>query len=438
MIYPFHTRSDLLKSGGKFKINSNFIDNDDADNIFPELETGEEIPDDAIPSPWQFSFNELRALMKPLPPPHQTIYRKLICEGTGPKYVAAEKSRLTIHYSGYWEHATQPFDSTFLQGQPIHFHPGQQEILLGIELAVLSMRVGEESQFVIPYQMLFGELGCPERIQPRADGLFSIQLLKITAVGDKTAVDEISAIDRTKFNVVFPKAKDVYTHAKDSFARHDFNAAVRLFHKAVNSLECCKLANEAEQREQQDFLLKIYINLAVCYNKLDLPKKTCLMCSEIDRISPTGIAKNCKAAFQHGRALVKLGEFPRARMRLTQAQRLQPSNPEICKELQLLSELWTKTKTVEVGMWQRVFGSPGAKEVTPGAVEALSNQFAIITLDDLDGFEKNAKLRQLALPAGLTHEELNSVTDMIRGRPIELDVVQGKTKEYILRKVQKV
>lgn len=427
---------DLFKNGGRFKINSDFIDNDDSDNLFPELETGEELPE-TIPSPWQFSFDELRALMKPLPPPNQTIYRKLIKEGKGASHVPGDKCRLTIHYSGYWERATQPFDSTFLQGQPLTFHPGKEEILLGIELAVLLMRVGEESQFVIPYQLLFGELGCPERIQPKADGLFSIHLLKIAEVGDETAVDRITQADRTKFSVVLPKAKDVYMHGKDLFARHEFNGAIRLFHKAVNSLECCKLANEAEQREQMDFLVKMYTNLAVCYNKSDMPKKACLMCNEINRISP--IANNCKALFQNGRALLKLGEFQKAQVKLTQAQRMQPSNPEIAKELKLLSGMLTKHAQAEKDIWQRAFGNPTTKPAPKGevAVDSLTSKLATVTLECLNDFEKNPQLRQITFPAGLTNEELNCVSELIRDRPIEMDIVQGQSKEFVLRKVNK-
>lgn len=424
---------DLFKNGGRFKINSDFIDNNDNDDLFPELETGEELPE-TIPSPWQLSFNELRVLMKPLPAPNQTIYRKLIKEGKGASYVAGEKCRVTIHYSGYWERATQPFDSTFLQGQPLTFHPGKEEILLGIELAVLSMCVGEESQFVIPYQFLFGELGCPQRIQPRADGLFSIHLLKITQVGDESAVDQISQSDRTKFSVVLPKAKDVYMNGKDLFARHEFNSAIRMFHKAVNSLECCKLANEAEQREQTDFLIKMYTNLAVCYNKSDMPKKACLMCNEIERISP--ISRNCKALFQHGRALLKLGEFQRAQIKLTQARRMQPSNPEISKELKLLSGMLIKHAQAEKDIWQRAFGNQQATKKTKKGedVDSLTSQLASITLECLNDFEKNPQMRQMTFPAGLTNEELNRVAELIRDRPIEMDVAQGQSTGFILRK----
>lgn len=146
---------DLLKNGSRFKINSNFIDLDDNDNLFPELETGGEQDDEfyePIPSPWQYSFDELRALMKPLPSvdgggrggggKDLVIYKKLVREGFEPGW-KGEPVRFSVHYSGYFEKETNPFDSTYLQGKPKLFVHGQKEVLEGLEIAVQSMRVGE-------------------------------------------------------------------------------------------------------------------------------------------------------------------------------------------------------------------------------------------------------------------------------------------------------
>lgn len=412
---------------------------EDSDILFPDDERSDEdeTVNEPIPSPWQLPFDELRVLMKPLAPPNQTIYRKLVREGNGEMY-NGKQCRMTVQYSSYWQGATEPFDSSFLRGEPLQFHPGKEEVLLGLELAVLSMRVGEESLFVIPYQLLFGELGCPERIQPKADGLYNIRLLNMVEVGDETVFDEVSAIDRTKFAVVMPKAKDVYLKGKDLFSRGEVHRAIRIFHKAVNSLETCRISDEAQQVEQQEFLVKMYTNLAVCYNKTDKPRKTCMMCNEIGRISK--LDSNCKALFQYGRALIKLGDYRMARGKLVQAQRLQPSNVEISNELKLLSEVLAKHVQDERDIWQRAFGSPQTtsskvrREITE--VDQLSGSFAAITLGCLDDFEKNPKMRQMALPEGLSQRELDCVTHLIKNKPIEMDVLNsGETTEYLLRKV---
>lgn len=429
------TPRQLLNTGGSFKINSKFVDFDETDDLNPEFDD-DELLCDPIPSPWELPFDDLRALMKPLPPPNETIFRKLVREGNGAMYTPGQQCRMTIQYSSYWQGATQPFDSTFLRGRPVEFHPGKEEILLGVELATLTMRVGEESQFVIPYQFLFGELGCPERIQPKADGLYSIQLLSISEVGDETSVDQISAADRTKFSVVMPKVMDVYTKAKDLFARGEVTKAIHIFHKAVNSLETCRMNSDEEQLEQQEFLVKMYTNLAVCYNKIDKPRKACSMCNEIGRISKIG--NNCKALFQHGRALLKLGEFRMARIKLTQAQRLQPSNMEIGNELNRLSTMLDKHAQEERAIWQRAFGNKdGTKTNKPdNDVDQLTDSFAAATLECLQDFEKNSELRQMTLPVGLSKRELDCVANLISDKPIEMEASGSDDKEYfVLRKV---
>lgn len=45
-------------------------------------------------------------------------------------------------------------------------------------MAVRSMLVGEVSLFLLSYQVMFGELGVPPRIKPKADCIFYIKLMK--------------------------------------------------------------------------------------------------------------------------------------------------------------------------------------------------------------------------------------------------------------------
>lgn len=407
--------------------------------------------------------------MQPLPlaaAPNETVYKRITRKGHTDDDDAAvvapssagSNCRLTVHYNGYFEGAEQPFDSTYRRGKPFVFVTGQWATLPGLEQACRSMRVGEEAQFIIPYALLYGELGCPPRIPARADALFIMQLLRRTDVGDEQGIERLTAAERVQYAVVMPQARNVYTKAVDAFKRADYATAGRLFHKAVAGLEACTLRDESEATEQQAFVLRLYTNLALVYNKLDRPKRACLMCNEIDRLlGPQRARQNCKALFQHGRALLRLGDFVRAEEKLRQAQRLQPTNADVTAELKLLAAKQLAYAENERLLCQRAFGMTKAlatvddatttKQVEPAtvsstttttdAMDELDAAFRSMTVKCLEDFERNATVQTMHLPAGLSGTEVACVERLIAGMRMRLEVRDSSgtgDKSYVLRK----
>lgn len=51
-------------------------------------------------------------------------------------------------------------------------------LLPGLQTAIKSMLVGETALFLISYQVMYGELGVPPRIKPKADCVFYIKVVK--------------------------------------------------------------------------------------------------------------------------------------------------------------------------------------------------------------------------------------------------------------------
>lgn len=103
------------------------------------------------------------------------IYKKIIKQPIDNVEIEG-RCRVTVTYSSYWEKRTDAFDSTFLRGEPMTFVTNDGQVLRGLDLAVQSMKRGEESHFIIPYDLLFGKQGCEPRIRKEADGLYVIQV----------------------------------------------------------------------------------------------------------------------------------------------------------------------------------------------------------------------------------------------------------------------
>lgn len=344
---------------------------------------------------------------------NDNVYKKVITEGYDNKPVPRTACRVTVNYNGFFEKETTPFDSTYLRGKPFVFTIGQDDVLEGLNEAVLTMNIGEESQFVLSYKILFKEMGCPPRVPPKADGLFVIRLINFTEIGDENATEGITEEDRNKYSYVSEKAHATYLNAVDSFKSGRFAAAKNAFHKAANALEFCNAANEEEDKTRNEMLVKLYRNLAVTYNKIEQPNRACDMCKELKRLG--NYHQDCKGMFQEGKALAMLGDYKSAKRWLTKAQRLEPNNTEIYNEIKNVSNKEEKYKESQEKFMKRAFGvinkveEENESEMTPFKEEIKAA---------LEEFKTNPGMTKFGLPISLNEKEV----DVIRSLADELEL----------------
>lgn len=58
-------------------------------------------------------------------------------------------------------------------------------LLPGFQIAIQSMLVGELSLFLFSYEVMYGEMGIPPRIKPKANCVFYIKLIKSVITSQK-------------------------------------------------------------------------------------------------------------------------------------------------------------------------------------------------------------------------------------------------------------
>ncbi len=100
----------------------------------------------------------------------------ILTQGTGAKPVAT--STVKVHYTGTLVDGTV-FDSSVQRGEPIEFPLNR--VIPGWTEGVQLMNVGSKYKFYIPYALAYGERGAGGVIPPKADLLFEVELLGITA-----------------------------------------------------------------------------------------------------------------------------------------------------------------------------------------------------------------------------------------------------------------
>ncbi|XP_040162374.1 inactive peptidyl-prolyl cis-trans isomerase shutdown-like [Anopheles arabiensis] len=420
--------SDLLNGGTEFQIDTEFNDHE-GDEYFLDDDYGSADEDDErykqLQTPWERTFDELRQEMDQI---NEHLYKRVTKAGVGEPI--PDSTRVVIEYNAFFEGESKPFDSTTLRDKPHRFVVGKSNVLLGLELAVRTMRVSEEAQFVIAYQLMYGEFGCLQRVKPKADVLFVIRLISATPVSDGEALAKLNETERRTYATVKDKVTEIRQYARDCFQRNLVPNAIVKYLEAVHTLQTCQLKDEAEQAEQQKTLIALYTSLAVCYNRRDRPKDACRMVNELRRLCD--VSKSAKILYQEGKALMSLGEYDRARKCLLRAQQLEPQDEIVQQVLKQLNDRSVKHQQEEKKIWSRAFGLAEKKEKQLSAedTELLDNMKQTIQL-----FVEDEGSSTLPLPDGLTDRELALMDQLASELNLKLNVhVTNNKKNYKLQK----
>jgi FK506-binding protein 6 len=71
---------------------------------------------------------------------------------------------VVFNCNAFCDNEDEPFDSSFMRNRPFKARLGKGDLLMGLEEAIMTMKKSEKSQFLIHYDLAYGELGCPPRI----------------------------------------------------------------------------------------------------------------------------------------------------------------------------------------------------------------------------------------------------------------------------------
>lgn len=345
--------SDLLSAGASFQINyQNVLDKMDQ-QLFDELGSDDDDDDDdddcdSQMSPWKKSFAELKQLMEKVPNPWASIYKRITSEGRG-DIMGNRNGRIEWTFHMYFEKQDCSFDS--LTARKV---TEKADLLPGLQAAAETMRKNEEAQFIIGYKLMFGEMGCPPRIKPKADVLLVVKMINFTDIGDETACDNVPDEDRRKFTVMKEKIIDLDKKARDYIRTKNYRNAIGLYQSAIRNLEFCQLANEDEQREQEKLLIEFNTQLMECYMGDKNWKKVCLTVNELRR--RTNDQPNVKILYNQAVALSFIeDDYVRSVKLLRNAQQLEPHNEMVNSKLNEILAKAEKYKADRAEMSRRMF-----------------------------------------------------------------------------------
>lgn len=107
------------------------------------------------------------------------IYLRTVKPGDAANYPQPGDA-VKIHYEAFLKDTGEKFDSTRDRRRPISFRVGEQQVIEGLEVAMLRLSRGQVAEVTIPHELAYGAQGYAPIIPPRSDLIFVVELIAIT------------------------------------------------------------------------------------------------------------------------------------------------------------------------------------------------------------------------------------------------------------------
>lgn len=281
------------------------------------------------------------------------IKKKVIREGYGEP--PREGHEVTIQYNAYLEFHDEPFDSTYIRKKPTVFEIGGGKTIVGLDLAIRTMKTNEKAQFLLHYDYAYGKMGCLGRIPPESTVLFEVELLKYVNCEAITSFDRLTDEEKREFENVYKYAQALCLKAKD-LVTANLKAAIKQYNIAASKLEYAQLKDYSDQELQQSLLLKIYTNLVVCYMKIKEPRKTCINANKVfNLVKKTDLKVPVKVYFNVAKAYRMLCEYDKAEKYLSLAKKIEPGSTTISEEQVVLERVKNQSEQFEKNLAKKMF-----------------------------------------------------------------------------------
>ena len=182
------------------------------------------------------------------------VQKLIIKEGSGIQ--ASLNKEVLIKFKA--EYNNKIYDESYTP--PYRFTTGKNEVIKGLEIAVLSMNVGEKSSFIIDPKYAYEENQISSIVPKNATINIEIELIQVL-----DAQKELSEMD---FPEKVARGKQLKLKGDDKFKLGDFLYGKYYYLKAIKYLETLDI-NDEDQEDGVNLLCKTISNLCNCFNKLN-------------------------------------------------------------------------------------------------------------------------------------------------------------------------
>eukprot|EP01132_Coremiostelium_polycephalum_P001521 gene1521-1914_t len=248
------------------------------------------------------------------------LIKRILKEGTGD--IPPQKSIVSVHYEGYLSNNII-FDSSVQSNTPFTFQLGSNKVIDALEMAIVTMKVGEEAEIVTTQKFAFGKNGLPPFIPPNTSIIYKIQLLSFT----------IDNNEYYNFETLIHKSLQEKEKGNEFFKKSIYKKAMKHYIKSIWLLGDSRFIldiSESNQKLLKDSLIVLYLNLATCNIKLKQGRNALLNCEKVVEIG----GNTAKLYYKMGQAYALNKQYEPAKRSLVQAIRMEPNDKLLRDELE--------------------------------------------------------------------------------------------------------
>ncbi|XP_062192359.1 70 kDa peptidyl-prolyl isomerase-like [Phragmites australis] len=254
------------------------------------------------------------------------ILKKVLKEGEGyerPNEGAVVKVKIT----GKLQDGTV-FSKKGHDEEPFEFKTDEEEVIDGLDRAVLNMKKGEVALVTIPPEYAFGSTESKQDLDvvpPNSTVIYEVEL--VSFVKDKESWDlnneekiEAGGKKKEEGNTLFKLGK---------YAR-----ASKRYEKAAKYIEYDSSFSEDEKKQSKQLKISCNLNNAACKLKLKDYKQAEKLCTKVLELD----SQNVKALYRRAQAYIQLADLELAEADIKKALEIDPDNRDVKLEYKTLKE----------------------------------------------------------------------------------------------------
>ncbi|XP_051155654.1 peptidyl-prolyl cis-trans isomerase FKBP4-like [Leptopilina boulardi] len=250
-------------------------------------------------------------------------------------------------------HLVGKCEDRLFEERDVQFNLGEGEdvgVVKGVELALEKLKNGETARLKIKSKYAFGKSGKSEfNIPPDTDVVYEVELKSFEKTPDSWSMDNPQKIEQ---------AKILKEKGTNYFKQNKFNIAIEMYRKINNYISYDKLFSDDSKIERDSILLATYLNLALCYLKIEQYNEAKEYCNKALEIDPS----NEKALFRRGQAHLALASPEIAIKDFEQVVKIEPNNTAAVKQITACNNLKKKQLAAEKKLYSNIFDKFAAKD----------------------------------------------------------------------------
>ncbi|EPS61356.1 hypothetical protein M569_13437, partial [Genlisea aurea] len=256
------------------------------------------------------------------------VVKKILVEGQGyekPNDGAVVRLKL----SGKLQDGTLFVKKGHGEGEELfEFRTDEEQVIEGLDRAVITMKKGEVAQLTISPEYAFGPTGSKQEladVPPNATVHYEVELVsfdKEKESWDMSTPEKIEAAGKKKEegNVLFKAGK--YTRAS------------KRYEKAAKYIEYDTSFSDDEKKQSKALKVTCNLNNAACKLKLKEYKEAEKLCTKVLEIE----SRNVKALYRRAQSYINTADLELAESDIKKALEIEPDNREVKSEYKILKE----------------------------------------------------------------------------------------------------